>query len=158
MAQKNLFYALTEKMFNTFTDVGFNSVTYGSEGDADIQKRLTDYPFSHTNLSNISIEDKATTLSFNIIVGDKVDQTNTTQINKYAKDNTIDIQQDLLNKMSQFLVDLQELNLESYDDLIYGYDLDKPVSAIAFRNDLPNILTGFFFILNVEVPNMADLC
>jgi hypothetical protein len=155
MAQKNLYYTLTEKMFNTFTSVGFRSVTFGSNNDTDIQKRIADYPFAHTSLASLAHSEKTTLFSFTIIVGDKVDKTPTLN---YAKDNTVDIQQDLSNKMAQFIVDIQETGLNSYDDLVTGYDVILPVNAIAYRDDFSQIHTGFVYVVDFEVPNLADLC
>jgi len=156
MAQQNLFYLTTEKIFNTLSGNGY-TVSYGDEEDIDIQNRQTDYPIAHVIYNAGSTEINSNDLSFTIIVADKVDQTDN-KIIKYAKDNTLDIQQDMMVRMGKFFVQMTERYKSEYDDVSTGYDISYPVNHTAFREDYPNILSGFVYNITFSIPNMADLC
>jgi hypothetical protein len=154
MAYQNTFYKIVDKLINKLTQNGFKQVSYGTEKDLDLSKRQSNYPLAHIVVPNGSNDIKMTSLSFIIIVADKVDKTGNEYI-EYGKDNTIDIQQDLLVRTQTTLKAIDKRFLDTYDSLEIGYSLSN-TTFDSFKEDYPEILTGFIFSTNIEIPNMID--
>jgi len=146
------FYKIVDKIINKLKINGFKQVSYGTENDLDLE-RQNDYPLAHIVFPSGNHDEKTTTVSFVIIVADKCDNTGNEYI-EYGKDNTIDIQQDLLTRTQTSIKMLDKRYLSNYDSIEIGYDISYDVGFTTFKEDLPNLLTGFIFNVSISFPNM----
>jgi hypothetical protein len=150
------FYKLVDKIINKLKNNGFKQVSYGSLQELDME-RQNDYPLAHLVFPNGTNDEKTTTLNFTLIVADKCDNTGNEYL-EYGKDNTIDIQQDLLVRAQTTIKMLDKRYSTTYDSIEVGYDLNYDMTFTAFKEDTPNLITGFIFNINISFPNMyADL-
>ncbi len=156
MANTTTLYKIIDRLNNLFIAEGFKSFTYGTENDVNLYKQQDEFPSVLCFLQPGSYNATTTTLQFLLVVGDKVDKTGNEYI-KYAKDNTIDIQQDLLIKTQSVLNRMDKRFLELYDTIELGYDIEYDISFTTFKEDYPDLITGFIFTVNFSVPNMM-LC
>jgi len=155
-AYQNTFYKIIDKIINKLTLNGFKQISYGDEKDLDFE-RQNNYPLAHIVFVSGSNDEKTTTLNILLIVADKCDETGNEYI-EYGKDNTIDIQQDLLVRAQTTIKMLDKRYSSTYDSIEIGYDLEYDMSFNSFKEDLPNLLTGFIFDINISFPNMfSDL-
>lgn len=147
-------YKIIDRFNNLFLEQGFKSVTYGTEQDVNLYKQQPEFPSVLIVYQGGNYNAVSTILNFIIIVGDKVDKTGNEYI-KYAKDNTIDIQQDLIIKTQSVLNKMDQRFLSTYDTIQLGYNLQYDVSFDPFKEDYPDLLTGYIFTVNFSVPNMT---
>jgi hypothetical protein len=149
-------YKIIDKFINKLTINGFKQISYGDEKDLDFE-RQNNYPLAHLVLPSGKNDEKVTTISFVLIVADKALETGPEYI-QYGKDNTIDIQQDLLVRAQTSIKMLDKRYATSYDSIEIGYDLNYDMSFNSFKENLPNLVTGFIFSIEISFPNMyADL-
>jgi len=149
----NTFYQIVDKLINKLKLNGFNQVTYGSQDELSFT-RQTSYPYAHIVFPNGMLNEKLTTLSFIIIVADKIDDMRGTY-KEYGKDNSIDIQQDLLIRTQTTLKSMDRKFVNSYDSIPTGYEIRYDITFDTFK-DLPNMVAGYIFDINLIVPNMID--
>lgn len=156
MAYENTFYKLVDKMLNTFTLQGFTQVSYGTEKDLDLNKRQSNYPLAHIILPSGTISSMTQDFNFVIVIADKLDKTGNNN-KQYGNDNTIDIQQSLLNKLQYFINDIQEKYKNTYDSIEIGYTIGD-VTYNSFKEDYPELLAGFIINVTISLPTINDYC
>lgn len=100
MSYQNSFYRAIDRIINKLKLYGFNSVTYGTEKDLDFSKRTLQFPTAHIIFSSGSILTQSTSVGLVIVVADKLDKTNDGTYTEYGDGNIIDIQQDLLVRIT----------------------------------------------------------
>lgn len=149
----NVYYKIVDRMINLFEANGFKQVTYGTEKELDLNK-LNSYPLAHIIMPTGSISTDMVTFNFAIVLADKVDLNN---IEKYGKDNTIDIQQNLITKYQIVIKQLEERYNSNYDSIELGYIINYNSTFTSFKQDYPNILSGYVAELSISVPSIS-LC
>jgi len=142
MAYQNTLYRIIDKLINTLSLNGFKSITYGTEKDIDFSKKDITYPLAHIIMPNGTVNEKTTSLSFIILVADKLDQMKDSAYPEYGNTNAIDIQQDLIVRTSTALKSLDKRYLTSYDSLEIGYDYQYNATFDVFYEDFPELLSG----------------
>jgi len=147
-------YKIIDRLNNLFIAEGFKSFTFGSVTDVNLFREEPEFPSVLTMIQPITYDSTQTTLTFAIIVADKVDKTGNSYI-EYAKDNSVDIYQDLLIKTQSVLNKMDERYLSTYDTLKLGYQLQYNVSMDPFSEDYPDLLTGYIVKVSFNVPNMT---
>lgn len=152
----NSFYKVIDKFINRLRLNGFKQITYGNENELDLTKRQSDYPLAHIVVPTGFNDAKKTTMTFMIVVADKVDKTDNKEYPEYGQDNTIDIQQDLLVRIQTTLASMDRRYLETTDSIAIGYEIDYTTNFESFKEDYPELLTGFIFSINISFPNMID--
>ena len=127
-------YEATDQLIEELKDAGFNTVTFGNINDVDLDKQSL-YPLAHITLGEINIRGAAAIAQYNIAVMDVVDDSRVD--NDTGFDNTLDIANDLSEKMNQvwqryqrnnslFRVNEESLRLEfffvRYENKLAGYE------------------------------------
>ena len=155
---KNTLYRSIDKIINKLNVNGFKSITYGTEKDLDFTKKDLEYPLAHIVMPGGVVNEITTDINFIIIVADKLDKTHDDTYKEYGNDNSIDIQQDLMVRITTTLMSLDKRYLDSYDAIDIGYDFEYNAVFDTFKEDLPELLAGFIFNLTLRMPNMNDDC
>ena len=127
-------YEATDQLIDELKEAGFNTVTFGNINDVDLDKQSL-YPLAHITLGEINIRGAAAIAQYNIAVMDVVDDSRVD--NDTGFDNTLDIANDLSEKMNQvwqryqrnnslFRVNEENLRLEfffvRYENKLAGYE------------------------------------
>lgn len=158
MAYANTLYQAIDKIINKLTQVGFKTVTTGDEKDFDQIKRDVEYPQAHIIMPRGTINEHTTTLSFVLVVRDKLDRWETAEYPQYGNDNALDIYQDLTMRFTTALKSLDHRYLNTYDSIAVGFQLEYNANVDFIKDTEPELLAGLVVDFNITMPNMEDDC
>lgn len=152
---QNLLYKIVDKMYNLFLSEGFKQFTYGVKLDVNVVKSSPEFPSVRVVYGGASYNDQSTTLTYTIVVADKVDRTGN-QYLEYSKNNSLDIHNDLLVKIQNVLKQMDKRYSTSYDAIQMGYEINYDITCTPFEEEYSDLLTGYIVGVSFDVPNLFD--
>lgn len=141
-------YEAADNFILELTNAGFNSVTFGSISDVDIEKQNL-YPFANIELENAALTGKVSNITFNVIAADIVDDKSTKTGLKQRTDNLLDIYHDiatLVNTAWQRYLRNPSVN----------YIVSPELNMDAFNMRFENRLAGYEFNFTIQIPNTQE--
>lgn len=152
----NIVYKIFDKLKELAEAQNFKTVTFGTIDEVDLNRQNI-YPLFHILMPSASQGDIATTFTINIIAADIVDVSKEIE-DSFSGDNTIDILQEILQKLHNIFKGLQLRYKVGDSDEYVGYDIMYNIEYSSFKERFTNLLSGWTVTCMIQVQNIDNLC